>query len=457
MQEGGSVKESTTQETLALVPARAMQAGKEPIARERRVRWGWAEASVWTDRMLAALENGVKGGVWFSLIDKVYSRGNLRSAWSEVAANQGAAGVDEITIAHYEREVETNLSRLSEQLKLGKYQPKAIRRSYIPKADGSKRPLGIPTVQDRIVQAAIVHVIEPIFEKQFAAHSYGFRPGRGCRDALRRVQHLLQNGYRYVVDADLKSYFDTIPHEKLMALVQERVADSRVLKLIEAFLEAKIMEGLSEWTPTAGAPQGAVLSPLLSNIYLDPLDHQMAAKGLEMVRYADDFVILCRDSQEAEAALQAVQAWTAQAGLTLHPHKTRIADATTDAFEFLGYCFRQGRRWPRHKSMVKLRDAIRAKTRRNNGKSLPVIIADINRTTRGWFGYFKHSYKTTFPAIDGWIRGRLRSILRRRHGRRGKGRGSDHQRWPNAMFARLGYFSLKEAHVRACQSMKVAH
>src|ERR1039458_3854734 len=315
----------------ATVPQQAKEAGGD------RARWAWTEASVWTDRMLAALENGVKGEVWFSLIDKVYNPKNLWAAWSKSARNQGSAGVDGITIEQYEREAESNLRHLSEQLKLGHYQPKAIRRTYIPKADGTQRPLGIPTVTDRIVQGAIRQVIEPIFEKQFAAQSYGFRPGRSCRDALRRVQQLLREGHHYVVDADLKSYFDTIPHQRLMEQVAKRVADGRVLKLIESFLDVKVMDATEQWTPTAGAPQGAVLSPLLSNIYLDPLDHQMAAAGYQMVRYADDFVILCKTKEQAQAALEAVAVWTAQAGLTLHPAKTRIVDSRVEPFEFLGY------------------------------------------------------------------------------------------------------------------------
>ena len=457
MQEGASVKEGPAQGKPTAVPTGATQAGEDPTLRARRARWTWAEASVWTDRMLAALENGVKGGVWFSLVDKVYNPMNLWSAWCAVARNNGSAGVDDITTGQYEREVEANLVWLAERLRDGTYHPKAIRRTYIPKSDGKMRPLGIPTVQDRIVQGAVRQVIEPIFEKQFAAHSYGFRPGRGCRDALRRVQQLMESGHRYVVDADLKSYFDTIPHQKLMDLVRRRVADGRVLKLIESFLEAKIMEGAEQWTPTSGAPQGAVLSPLLSNIYLDPLDHQMASAGYEMVRYADDFVILCQTKEQAQAALEAVAAWTAQAGLTLHPEKTRIVDAQIEPFEFLGYRFERGRRWPRDKSMLKLRETIRGKTRRNDGRALSVIIADVNRSLRGWFGYFKHSYKTVFPGVDGWVRGRLRSVLRRRHKCRGKAKGRDHQRWPNAYFAGEGFYSLKEAFARACRSMKVAH
>jgi RNA-directed DNA polymerase len=407
--------------------------------------------------MLAALENGVKGGVWFSLIDKVYHLQNLWSAWAKTAANKGAAGVDGVSIEQYQREVEANVARLGEKLKLDQYQPKPIRRTYIPKPDGTQRPLGIPTVADRIVQGAVRQVIEPIFEKEFAAHSYGFRPGRSCRDALRRVQQLLDEGYVYVVDADLKSYFDTIPHQRLMQQVQKRVADGRVLKLIESFLEAQIMEQMNQWTPTAGAPQGAVLSPLLSNIYLDPLDHQMAQAGYQMVRYADDFVILCKSKQQAQSALDAVAAWTAEAGLSLHPTKTRIVDSSVEPFEFLGYRFERGQRYPRDKSMGKLRDTIRAKTPRSDGRSLAAIIADVNCTLRGWFGYFQHSHKTVFADIDGWVRGRLRSLLRKRSKRVGKAKGADHQRWPNAYFIERGLFTLKEALARKRRAAQAAH
>jgi RNA-directed DNA polymerase len=438
-------------------PAGAQQAGKTSVKAARRARWAWAEASVWTDRMLAALEYGVKGDVWFRLIDKVYDRKNLWASWCKTAANEGSPGVDGITIDRYQKDVELNVERLAGKLRDGSYRPKAIRRTYIPKADGKMRPLGIPTVEDRIVQGAVRRVIEPVFERQFARHSYGFRPGKGCKDALRRVDELLKAGYRYVVDADLKSYFDTIPHGKLMQRVRERVADGRMLKLIEAFLEAKIMEALEQWTPTAGAPQGAVLSPLLSNIYLNPLDHQMEQQGYEMVRYADDFVILCRTKQQAEAALERVRAWTAEAGLTLHPEKTRIADARTEPFEFLGYRFDKGRKWPRDKSKQKLRQTLKLWLKRTQGVSLGTIIGRINPILRGWYGYFKHANRRGLYDVDRWVRMRLRSLLRKRHGRVGRGRGEDHQRWPNAYFAGLGLFSLERSHQLACQSMKMAH
>jgi len=311
----------------------------------------------------------------------------------------------------------------------------------------------VPTVRDRVVQTALRAVLEPIFERDFAAQSYGFRPNRGCKDALRRVDALLKAGYNWVVDADLKSYFDTIPHAALMDRVREKVADGRVLGLLEAYLTQKVMETATGWTPEEGTPQGAVISPLLSNIYLDPLDHEMATSGAEMVRYADDFVILCRSRAEAEAVLEQARQWAEKAGLKLHPVKTRIVDATQrGGFDFLGYHFERGYRWPREKSLNKFKDTMRAKTRRHHGQSLAAIITDLNRSLRGWFEYFKHSHHTTFPGLDQWVRMRLRSILRQRQGRAGRGRGLDHQRWPNKFFAEQGLTFLTAARALACQS-----
>jgi len=391
------------------------------------------------------------------LIDKVCKDGNLHSAAAKVNANGGAPGVDHVTVEQFWSDLEANQAKLRATLGDGSYQPQAIRRTYIPKpGSNEQRPLGIPTVRDRVVQGAIRHVIEPIFEKEFAAHSYGFRPGRGCKDALRRVDELLKQGFVYVVDADLKSYFDTIPHDRLMDRLRERIADGRVLGLIASFLKAGIMDGLKAWEPEAGAPQGAVLSPLLSNIYLNPLDHQMTARGFAMVRYADDFVILCRSQIEADQALAFVRQWCEAEGLTLHPTKTRIVDVRQDGFDFLGYHFAttsQGRldRWPRTKSMQKLKDTLRAKTRRNAGKSLRMIIADVNQTLIGWFGYFQHSNRWTFRAVDRLVRRRLRSILLRRIGRDRHGDGLANQRWPNAYFQTRGYYSLQAAFALAIQ------
>jgi RNA-directed DNA polymerase len=429
------------------VPETATRAG------EILLRWGWVEPTVWTERMLTALDEGVKGGRWYSLMDKIHPERNLQAAFSRVFANEGAAGVDHVTVAMFDDRLDEELKRLSDSLRTGTYQPQAIRRHSIPKpGTQEQRPLGIPTVRDRVVQTALRAVMEPIFERDFAARSYGFRPGRGCKDALRRVEELLKEGYSHIVDADLKSYFDTIPHDRLLALASKKVSDGRVLKLIEAFLHQGVMDGLAEWTPDQGTPQGAVISPLLSNIYLDPLDHQMAELGWEMVRYADDFVILCRSAEDATRALAVVQEWTASAGLTLHPTKTRIIDARTESFDFLGYRFEDGTRRPRPKSLDKFKETVREKTSRTTGGSLFTIIAKLNPTLRGWFEYFKHSHKWTFERLDGWIRMRLRSLLRKRMKKKGRGRGSDHQRWPNAFFADHGLYSLKRAHELAFQS-----
>jgi RNA-directed DNA polymerase len=414
-----------------------------------------AEPTIWTKRMLATLEKGVTGGKWYSLIDKLYPIATLEAAFAAVKANQGAAGVDHVSIEDYAANLETNLARLSESLRTGSYRPQAIRRHYIPKPGSQeKRPLGIPTVQDRVVQTALRMLLEPIFEQEFAAQSYGFRPHLGCKDALRRVDELLKAGYVHVVDADLKSYFDTIPKDRLLALVAGKVSDRRVLALIEAFLGQPVLEGGQQWTPEQGTPQGAVISPLLSNIYLDPLDHLMARSGFEMVRYADDFVVLCRTPEDAADALAVVRDWTAQAGLTLHSVKTRLADARTDGFEFLGYRFEAGQRWPRAKSLARFKDAIRAKTRRTTGRSLAMVIASLNPTSRGWFEYFQHSRERTFGTLDGWIRRRLRSLLRKQQKRRGIAdvRGADQTRWPNRFFAEHGLFSLQGAYDAVRQS-----
>lgn len=406
--------------------------------------------------MLTTLIQGVEGGKWFRLFDKVYAERNLLAALQQVANNDGAPGVDHVTVREFVRRLPDVLGELSDRIRHGDFEPQAIRRVHIPKPGSTEtRPLGIPTVRDRVVQAAIVNVIEPIYEREFAEQSYGFRPGRGCKDALRRVDELLQSGNTWVVDVDLQRYFDSIPQARLMDRVKEQIADGPLLSLIERFLRAEILDEASRWTPEAGAPQGAVLSPLLSNVYLNPLDHLLAAAGLQMVRYADDFVILCRTAEEAQRALALVQEWVAENGLTLHPTKTRVVDATRDGFDFLGYRFqatRHGiRHWARPKSMRKVKDVLRAKTRRNSGNALSSIIARVNPVLRGWFNYFQHSRPFVFAAIDRWVRQRLRAILRKRRKGRGVARGYDFLRWPNAFFAAQGLFSLERAHAAACQ------
>ena len=418
-------------------------------------RWSWVERTVWTERMLEALEKGVKGGVWFSLIDKVYRRTTLEAAWKRVRRAGGAPGSDRQSLGQFESRLDANLTKLQEELQMGTYRPRPIRRTYIDKPGSKeKRPLGIPTVRDRVVQTALKMVLEPIFEQEFMPTSFGFRPGKGCKDALRRVVDLMRTGHKWVVDADLESYFETIPHERLMWKIRRRVADSRVLALIEGFLRQQILEDLKYWTPEKGTPQGAVISPLLSNIYLHEVDKLVKAAGYEMVRYADDFVILCVSHQESMEALRYVDQLAAERGLTLNSDKTSVVGTHEDGqgFDFLGYHFENGIRWPCKKSLTKFKDTIRSKTRRSNGRSMAAIIKEVNKTSIGWFGYFKHSHWKSFKPLDGWIRRRLRSILRGYNKEKGISRGKDNIRWPNKYFRDLGYFSLYDAHRALLQS-----
>jgi RNA-directed DNA polymerase len=444
------MKQGSKEKLPVRVPFSDIPAGETPTID------GWAQRVVWTVRMLTTLlHNKVKGGRWHSLIDKVYSELNLYTAARRVTGKKGAAGVDHQTAEEFDEHLIVETRQLSEQIQGGTYQPQAVRRVWIPKPGDSsaKRPLGIPTVRDRVVQKALVHVIEPILDHTFHDRSYGFRHGRSCRDALRVVEQKLSAGNVYVVDADLKGYFDTIPKDKLVQLLKESISDSRVLSLIGQFLDQSIMEDLCEWIPETGVPQGAVLSPVLSNVYLNPLDHLMADDGFEMVRYADDFVVLCRSEFEAEVALQVISDWVAQAGLTLHPTKTKIVDSRVESFQFLGYSFRGEQIHPRGVSFAKLKATICRKTARKSGCSLEFTIASLNESLRGWFGYFRHARWTVFKDMDAMVRRRLRRQLLKRHRKNPKRLPRNH-RWPNAYFADLGLYSLREAHFRFAQSCK---
>jgi len=403
--------------------------------------------------MLKALDEGVRGNKWFSLIDKVASDRTLGIAWGKVQSNAGACGVDGTTVRHFARDSQKRLLAVREQISEGRYQPRPVRRVHIPKAGSSEtRPLGIPTVTDRVVQTAIKMVIEPIFESKFSPASYGFRPGRGCKDALREAERLLCEGGCHVVDVDIRGYFDNIPHEALMRLVEKHVADSKVLGMIEGFLKGGVLEDGAVTEAVTGSPQGGIISPLLANIYLDPLDWLLAGLGLSAVRYADDIVVLAKDAEQAQSALETVGGWMAEAGLQLHPEKTRVVDMTEAGahFDFLGYRFQRSRdgnvlRLVRPKSKQSLRAKLKTPTKRCNAESLSAIIAGINPVLEGWFGYFKQAKPSELSAMDGWLRMRLRSILRKRRKGEGRGRGSDHHRWPNRYFEKLGLFSLERA------------
>lgn len=422
-----------------------------------RLRWEWAEPTIWTDKMLTALENGVKGGKWFSLIDKIYSKSTLYLAWQKVRKNKGAAGVDAISIERFTAKEEKYLQELHIEIREGTYKPNAVKRVYIPKGKGKTRPLGIPTVKDRIAQQAVKLVIEPIFEKIFIDSSYGFRPNKGAKDALREVDRLLKEGYNWVVDADLASYFDTIPHDNLMGKVRNHISDKNLLGLIDKWLNQEIFEETKSWTPIQGTPQGAVLSPLLANLYLHDLDVQITNHDLKIVRYADDFVILTKSQKDAKIAMDLIQKWTEGNGLTIHPEKTHVCNwlVEEEGFDFLGYRFENGKKWIRHKSIMSFRDKVRMKTKRNCGKSIEKVIEDLNRTLKGWYNYFKHVSKYGLGTFDSFVRRRLRSILRSQNKRPGYGRTiKDHTTWPNSYFANLGLFSMEDARRRevACRS-----
>ena len=375
----------------------------------RRERWAWAEPSVWTDRMLAALENGVQGGRWFSLIDKVYREENLRSAFDKVKRNRGAGGVDWVTVEKFETDLDRELTKLSGELKAGTYTPQAARRAYIGKAGSrEKRPLGIPTVRDRISEGALRQVLEPIFEREFADNSHGFRPKRSAKDALREVDNGLKDGKGYVVEADIQRYFDTIPHERLLARIAERIADGRVMELLGQMLKRGVLED-REWKSTeTGTPQGGVISPLLANVYLNPLDHEMQKAGYTLIRYADDLVIAFERQDDAERVMAVLGRRMGRYGLTLHPDKTRLLPFGRPAatapgrkgpatFDFLGFTFFWGKsRWGKWWVQCKTRCARLRRTmvsiaewcRSHRHYSVKVQHAALTRRLRGHFNYF---------------------------------------------------------------------
>jgi RNA-directed DNA polymerase len=351
---------------------------------------------------------------WYSLIDKIWAKPNLEEAFKEVKRNRGAAGIDQVTIKAFESKVEHNLEVLQQALKNKTYRPKPVRRVYIPKADGTQRPLGIPTVGDRVVQAAAKRVLEPIFEAKFMECSYGFRPGRSAHMALTKIRKDLEDGFRYVIDADLKSYFDTIPHEKLIEMVRETIVDGSVLALLEKFLKAGVLEDGSFHMNDQGTPQGGVISPLLANIYLHPLDKAMTERGHKLTRYADDFVICCKTQKGAERVLKSVTGLLErEMGLKVHPEKTTIVNSKRETFVFLGHEFKPGKRMaPSEKAMKKFKERVKMITRRNQTVNVERLVKkELNPYLRGWGRYFgTGDVKSRFRDLDAWIRRRLRAV-----------------------------------------------
>src|SRR6516225_8583193 len=364
-----------------------------------------------------------------SLIDKVYKRKNLEMAWEKVKENRGSGGVDGQSLTAFEAQLNQQLDRLHRELKEDAYRPLPVRQHPIPKRDkpGEYRMLGIPAIYDRVCQQALLNRLEPIFEPVFDDANFGYRRGRSTKDALRKIWKEIQSGSEWIVDADLRDFFGSVDHEKLLTLVAQRVADGRVLRLIKAMLKAGSY-GKGRFFPSErGTPQGGVVSPVLSNVLLTPFDREMRLRGYQLTRYADDWVITCKSAAEARAAVEAARRILKQLGVELHPQKTRIVHVRY-GFEFLGYKIKRGKRkhylpeskirsqarqgalyaYPKAKSISRFMDQVRKRTRRNVPLTTQELIENLNPLIRGWGEYYKRAHvRTLFHRLDGWIRRRI--------------------------------------------------
>jgi group II intron reverse transcriptase/maturase len=377
-----------------------------------------------------------------SLIDKVYKLLNLYIAWEKVKANKGRGGVDRVSLEDFGKNLDLNLGEIHRLLYEDRYTPQPVRRVWIPKPNGDKRPLGIPTIRDRVVQQALLNRLTKIFEPKFLDCSFGFRPNRSAHQAIERIEDYLKGGCEWIVEVDIEKCFDTIDHDLLMRLVYEEVSDGRVLRLIHSFLEAGVMEEMKIKYATSGTPQGGVISPLLANIYLHPFDEAMTKEGFGVIRYADDIVVLCQTRQEAERALNSIkQTLEVKLKLKLNAQKTRVIHKR-QGFEFLGYYFGSGYsdyKLPRKRAIEAFKEKVRYITRRHQPKSMSMIIIELNPVVRGWGNYFlKGNCKRIFTELDFWLRNRITAFKLKRQG------GYGHRKYPYSRLRAMGMLFLKD-------------
>ena len=376
----------------------------------------------------------------YSLIDKVYGWNNLNTAWRRVRSNKGAHGLDRVTIRDFETDAEKHLNEIQRKLKQDRFEPQPVRRVYIPKPGdpSARRPLGVPVVADRVVQQALLQVLDPLFDADMSERSFGFRKGRKAHHAIATVIRDGKEGYRHVVDADVASFFDRLDHQVTMSRVRQRVGDGRVLKLIEAFLKAGVYEAGVVCVPQQGTPQGGVISPWLANLVLDDLDKALESRGYRHVRYADDFVVLCATPEDAAQAKTFVEEVLGQLKLSLHETKTRLTDFR-EGFDFLGFRFRWLRLGIRVKSLERLKDKVRLLTRRQQGRNVDAILQDLNPVLRGFARYFGVAeVGGLFTRLDAWVRMRIRAFKTKRR------RRTDNRRIRNRRLAKWGLLSLQQ-------------